>query len=43
MKEVFLSGMDSFANAEIKKTRGSINTAISSDPNFQSGQERVIQ
>ena len=43
MKDLFLSGTDAFAGVEVKDRKGSINTLLSGDPNFQSGFERVIQ
>ncbi len=43
MKEVFLSGTDAFTLTLIKDTYMAINTLLSGDPVFQSGQERVIQ
>jgi len=43
MKELSLSGTDIFTGTEIRRTRGSINTILSGDSSFQSGQERVIQ
>lgn len=43
MKELFLSGVDSFTGTNIQSKRGSINTLLSNDPSFESGQERVIQ
>jgi hypothetical protein len=42
MSDVFLSGQDSFADAQIKSSHGPITTLINNDPNFKSGQERVI-
>lgn len=43
MKEVFLSGTDAFTGTIVKDTYMAINTLLSGDPVFQSGQERVIQ
>ncbi len=43
MGDLFLSGTDVFTGTDIKSKRGSINTLLSGDPSFQSGQERVIQ
>lgn len=43
MKEVFLSGTDAFTGTLVKDTYMAINTLLSGDPVFQSGQERVIQ
>lgn len=43
MKEVFLSGTDTFTNTPIKSTRGPITTLLRNDPSFNSGDERVIQ
>jgi len=42
MKDVFINGTDVFTGTTIKSTYMSINTLLSGDPNFQSGQERVI-
>ncbi len=43
MKDLYLSGQDSFAGVEIKSKRNPINTMISDDPNYKPGQERVIE
>jgi hypothetical protein len=43
MSDLYLSGTDSFAGTIIKSRKGPINTKISGDPNFQFGQESVIQ
>jgi hypothetical protein len=43
MKEVYLSGTDAFTGTLVKDTYMAINTLLSGDPVFQSGQERVIQ
>jgi len=43
MKDLFLSGTDSFTGTLIQNKSGSINTLLSGDPNFQSGFERVIK
>ena len=43
MKELFLSGTDSFTGTMINYKGRSINTVLPGDQNFQSGQERVIQ
>lgn len=43
MKDLYLSGTDSFAGSTISSKRGSINTLLSDDPNFQTGYERVVQ
>ncbi len=43
MKEVYLSGVDSFSNTEIKNTRGAITTSLTNDPNFLPINGRVIQ
>jgi hypothetical protein len=43
MKDLFLSGTDSFSGTLIQSKSGSINTILSGDPNFQSGFERVIK
>jgi len=38
-----LTGRDSFANANISSSRVSLNTRLSNDPGFSSGDERVVQ
>lgn len=43
MKELYLSGVDSYTNTDIKNKGGAINTLLSGDPSFQHGFERVIQ
>ncbi len=43
MKDLYLSGIDSYAGSEVKSRSGSLNTLLSGDPSFQSGYERVIQ
>ncbi|MBK5215371.1 MAG: hypothetical protein JJE53_00980 [Candidatus Pacebacteria bacterium] len=43
MKEVYLSGMDSFSNVLIKSTFGSISTSLTNDPNFVSINGRVVR
>lgn len=43
MKEVYLSGTDSFTNTLIKNTRNSITTSLNNDPNFKQGNARVIK
>jgi len=43
MKEVYLSGKDSFTNTLIKSTYGSITTSLLNDPSFQPGNGRVVQ
>ncbi len=43
MKELFLSGTDSFTGTLISHRTRSINTFLSGDPNFKSGDESVIQ
>lgn len=43
MKDLFLTGTDAFTGTEVSSKRGPINTLLSGDPSFQSGQERVIQ
>ncbi|MCX6754657.1 MAG: hypothetical protein NTU81_02410 [Candidatus Nomurabacteria bacterium] len=34
MKDIYLSGIDSFSNTSIKSTRGSVSTSLADDPNF---------
>jgi len=43
MKEIYISGTDSFTNTLIKNTRGSITTSLTNDPNFQQINARVVQ
>jgi len=43
MKDIYLSGTDSFANALIKNSRGPITTSLYNDPNHQYSNGRVIQ
>ncbi len=43
MKEIYLTGTDSFSNTTIKSTRGPINTALTDDPNFLPINGRVVQ
>lgn len=43
MGDLFLSGTDSFTGTIVKSKSAPINTVLSGSPNFQSGQERVIQ
>lgn len=43
MKELFLSGTDSFTGTLITHKTRSINTFLSGDPNFKFGDESVIQ
>jgi len=43
MKEIYLSGTDSFTNTLIKNTRNSITTSLSNDPNFKQGEGRVVR
>ncbi len=43
MKEIFLSGTDTFTNTQINFKNGSINTLLSGDINFKSGDERVVE
>jgi hypothetical protein len=42
MKDVFLSGQDSFTGTQIKSSHGPITIQITNDPNFKTGDERVI-
>jgi len=42
MKDVFLSGTDSFTNTIIKNSYRPITTSIINDPNFKSGDDRVV-
>ncbi len=43
MKEVSLSGTDSFTGTVVKSTRGPITTSLRNDPSFAPGNERVIK
>lgn len=42
MDDLYLSGTDLFTSTEVKSRKGSINTRIDGDPNFQFGYESVI-
>ncbi len=42
MKDVFLTGIDSFTSTSLKNSTGPINTFLSNDPTFKSGNERVV-
>lgn len=41
--EVTLTGTDSFTGSQVKNTKSSLDTYLRNDPNFSSGQERVIK
>jgi hypothetical protein len=43
MKDVYLSGTDSFTTTTVSSKKGPINTLLTDDPNFLFGYERVIQ
>lgn len=43
MKDVFLSGTDSFTGTLVRSSRGPITTLLFSDPNIKSGNERVVE
>jgi hypothetical protein len=43
MKDIYLSGTDSFTSTLIKSTRGPITTTLINDPSFQSGDDRVVR
>lgn len=43
IKDVTLTGVDSFTGSQIKSSKSPLNTYLSNDPNFSSGQERVIK
>lgn len=43
MKEIYLSGQDSFAGVPIKSKYGSISTMLLNDPAFKNGNQRVVQ
>ncbi len=43
IKEVYLTGIDSFTGATLKSSAGDINTRLENDPNFVIGNERVIK
>jgi hypothetical protein len=43
MKEVYLTGTDSFTSSQVKSTRSPITTSLYGDPNAQSNNGRVIQ
>lgn len=42
MKEISLSGKDSFANTLVKSTFGAITTELINDPNYKEGDGRVV-
>lgn len=42
-KEVNLYGQDSFTGVSINKRAGGITTSLKNDPNYKSGNERVVQ
>lgn len=43
IKDVYLTGTDTFTNENLKGIRKSLDTSIRNDPNFNSGDERVIK
>jgi len=43
MKEVYLTGIDSFSNVPIKSSRSPITTSLYGDPNAQANNGRVVQ
>lgn len=43
MKEIYLTGTDSFTKTTINNTRGAITTSIYNDSNLSSGNGRVVQ
>ncbi|MFA6514895.1 MAG: hypothetical protein WCT42_01365 [Candidatus Paceibacterota bacterium] len=43
MKEVYLTGTDTFSNTVIKSTRGPITTQLTNDPNAPSSNGRVVR
>jgi hypothetical protein len=43
MKEVYLSGTDSFTNSVIKSIRNAVTTSLVNDPNFKQGNSRVVR
>lgn len=43
MKEIYLTGIDSYSNTTISSKRGAISTALTDDPNFETINGRVIQ
>lgn len=43
IKELYLSGQDSFTNSLIKSSRSSISTYLPNDPKYISGSERVVR
>ncbi len=43
VKETVLTGLDTFAKKDIKTLRNSMNTQLTGDPKFKSGDERVIK
>ncbi|MCC6323961.1 hypothetical protein IT400_04190 [Candidatus Nomurabacteria bacterium] len=43
IKEVYLTGIDSFTGMALKSSAGDINTRLENDPNFVVGNERVVK
>jgi hypothetical protein len=43
MKDVYLSGQDSYTGTMVKSTFSPITTSLTSDPSFKAGNERVVQ
>ena len=42
VKDVYLSGQDSFTGTTVKSTRGPLTTFLPNDPSFKVGNERVV-
>ncbi len=43
MKELYLSGVDSFANASVSSQKSVMTTLLRNDPNFEYGDEKVVK
>ena len=43
MKNVYLTGTDTFTGTPVKSTKNPITTKFSNDPSFKSGSERVVE
>lgn len=43
MKDLYLSGKDSFTGTDVSSKRGPINTMLSGDPNFKNGFQNVVE
>jgi hypothetical protein len=43
MKNVYLTGTDAFTGTQVKNSKNPITTKLSNDPNFKSGNDRVVE